>query len=219
MREDDLSAIIAKSVPADLRETWLARLLEAPPTKKLQTRLDWLREGPKSRKESAVMEEVDRVNFLRELGADALDMGISIAAIQHFGRPLQYRKPFSLHRVRAETLEIEIACFLRLQLLRHSDTAAELIDRRIADLWRQAKDRVEARQDDELRRYRRLVMMLQGLAANGRMPAKNFRTQVRELLAPFATDEPPNRDFVSLCNIPMAMSSAASRLFRHTALR
>jgi TnpA family transposase len=193
IREDDLLAAITKNVPADLRETWLARLLEAPPTKKLQTRLDWLREGPKSRKESAVMEEVDRVDFLKELGAEALDMGISIAAIQHFARPLQYRKPSSLHRVRPETLEIEIACFLRLQLLRHSDTAAELIDRRIADMWRQAKDRVEARQDDELRRYRRLVMLLQELAADSRMPAEEFGAQVRELLAPFAVDEPPNK--------------------------
>lgn len=193
IREDDLSAAVAKAVPADLRETWLSRLMEMPPTNKLQTRLDWLREGPKSRKESAVMEEVARVEFLKELGAEALDLGFSIAAIQHFARPLQYRKPSSLHRVRAETLEIEIACFLRLQLLRHSDTAAELIDRRIADLWRQAKDRVEARQDDELRRYRRLVMMLQSLAADGRMPAEDFRTQVRNLLAPFGVDEPPTK--------------------------
>jgi TnpA family transposase len=193
MREDDLAAAIAKAVPADVRETWLAKLLEAPSTSPLQTRLDWLREGPKSRKGSAVAEEIGRVEFLKALGAEALNLGISIAALQHFARPLQYRKPSSLHRLRAEPLEIEIACFLRLQLLRHSDTAAELIDRRIADLWRQARDRVEARQDDELRRYRRLVMALQGLAADGQIPAEDFRRRVRELLTPFAIDDAPNK--------------------------
>lgn len=193
LREEDLAAAVAKLVPQDVRETWLPRLLEAPSTYPVQTRLDWLREGPKSRKGSAVQEELGRVEFLKELGAEALDLGISIAALQHFARPLQYRKPSSLYKVRAETLEIEIACFLRLQLLRHSDTAAELIDRRIADLWRQAKDRVEARQDDELRRYRRLVMSLQGLAADGQLAAEDFRVQVRELLAPFGVEEPPNK--------------------------
>ncbi len=95
--------------------------------------------------------------------------------------------------MRNEVLEIEIACFLRLQLLRHSDTAADLIDRRIADLWRQAKDRVEERQGDEFRRYRRLVMTLQGLAADGQLPAEDFRERVRELLVPFGFDEPPNK--------------------------
>jgi hypothetical protein len=192
-REEDLAGAISRAVPADLRDTWLTRLLEAPPTSPLLTRLDWLREGPKSRKASAVEEQTGRVEFLKTLGAEGLDLGISLAALQHYARPLQYRKPSALYRVRPGTLEIEIACFLRLQLLRHSDTAADLIDRRIADLWRQAKDRVEARQGDELRRYRRLVTMLQGLAADGRMPAEDFRTQVRELLLPFAVDEPPNK--------------------------
>lgn len=193
MREDDLTAAIARAVPAEIRETWLSRLLAGPPHSPLQTGLDWLREGPRSRKASAVMEQIARVELLKELGAEQLDLGISLAALTHYARPLQYRKPSKLHQVRNEVLEIEIACFLRLQLLRHSDTAADLIDRRIADLWRQAKDRVEERQGDELRRYRRLVMTLQSLAADGQLPAEDFRERVRELLVPFGFDEPPNK--------------------------
>ncbi|WP_283420065.1 hypothetical protein [Sphingopyxis sp. Geo48] len=54
-------------------------------------------------------------------------------------RSMLYRKPATLRRMRGERKILELACFLRLQLLRLTDDGLGMIDYRIADLWRQAR--------------------------------------------------------------------------------
>jgi hypothetical protein len=67
------------------------------------------------------------------------------------------RKPAALARLTERRRTLEIACFLRRQLLRLTDAGIELIDHRIADLWRGARDRAEASEAGQLRRYRCMV--------------------------------------------------------------
>jgi hypothetical protein len=52
---------------------------------------------------------------------------------------------------------LDIACFLRQQLLRLTDAGIELIDHQIADLWRGARDRAETSKAGQLGRYRYMV--------------------------------------------------------------
>src|SRR3546814_8593298 len=74
-----------------------------------------------------------------------------------------YRKPATLRRMRSERKHLEIACFLRLLLLRLTDIGLGMIDYRIADLWRQARWRAEDALAEELRRHQSLVLHLLAL--------------------------------------------------------
>jgi hypothetical protein len=61
----------------------------------------------------------------------------------------------------------------------------DLLDHRIADLWRGARNRVEGRQDHQLRRYRRLVAELHGLLAEEAIAAEVLRDRLKTLMVPF----------------------------------
>src|SRR3546814_5123431 len=73
----------------------------------------------------------------------------------------------------------EIACVLRLQLLRLTDGGLGMIDYRIADLWRQARTRAEAAVEDELRRHQALVLQLASLVDDENTSASVARDQMR----------------------------------------
>jgi len=149
------------------------------------TRMDWLREGAASRKPKGLADHVAKVMYLKELGADRLELDLPTALLKDLARPMLYRKPATLRRMRGERRLLEMACFLRWQLLHHSDDGIDMIDFRIADLWRQARGRVELKGEVELRRHRHLVASMVVLTDDENTPPEGLRTQMRALLVPF----------------------------------
>src|SRR3546814_4160565 len=95
--------------------------------------------------------QIEKIAFLKELGAESLNLGISALYLKSLARQMLYRKPATLRRMRSERKHLEIACFLRLLLLRLTDIGLGMIDYRIADLWRQARWRAEDALAEELR--------------------------------------------------------------------
>lgn len=132
-----IAARVDMLVAQPLREGWLDALLGVTDAGK--TKIEWLREGPESTKLIGLGDPFARIAFLKEQGAAALDLGIPLALLQRLARPVLYRKPAAHARMRPERLTLEIACFLRLQLLRATDDGLDLLDHRVADLWRQAR--------------------------------------------------------------------------------
>jgi hypothetical protein len=157
------------------------------------SRLDWLRAGPQSKKPQGLADHVAKVSFLKTLGADRVALDLPLAGLRHYARPMLYRKPAALAHMRAPRRTLELACFLRLQLLRLTDSGLDLLDHRVADLWRGARTRVEDRQDDQLRRYRRLVLDLHALVADDVIAPEQLRDRLRSLLAPFPPDASPSK--------------------------
>ena len=135
-----------------------------------KSRLEWLRNAPASRKTKGLADHIAKIEFLKELGADKLDLGLSTGMLK---------------RLRGERKNLELACFLRLQLLRLTDDGLGMIDHRIADLWRQARTRAEAAAVDELRRHQALVSQLAALAFDESASNGVVRDQMRALLVPF----------------------------------
>src|SRR3546814_13067896 len=86
-----------------------------------QTRMEWLRTGPASRKPKGLASQIEKIAFLKELGAESLNLGISALYLKSLARQMLYRKPATLRRMRSERKHLEIACFLRLLLLRLTD--------------------------------------------------------------------------------------------------
>ncbi len=79
------------------------------------------------------------------------------------------------------------------ELVRLTDTGLDLIDHRIADLWRGARDRAEASEAAQLRRYRRLVAELARLAEDEQLDATELKRQLRSLIAVVTPERMPTR--------------------------
>jgi hypothetical protein len=84
-------------------------------------------------------DHIAKIDFLKKLGADRLNLAVAAGMLKAQARSMLYRKPATLRRMHGERKTLKIACFLRLQLLRLTDDGLGMIDYRIADLWRQAR--------------------------------------------------------------------------------
>lgn len=129
------------AVGIEQTKAWPLELSETLPNGK--TRLEWLRDSPASRKTRGLAAHIAKIDFLKKLWADRLHLGLAAGMLKAQARSMLYRKPARLKRMRGERKTLEIACFLRLQLMRLTDGGLGMIDYRIADLWRQARTRAD----------------------------------------------------------------------------
>ena len=117
------------------------------------TRLEWLRTGLRSKKPHGIEDHLTKIRFLKELGAQQLDLGLPEAVLVALSLPISTRKTARLGRLSSANM-LALACFVRLTFLRLNDQGLTMLDHRIADLWRQARTRAEASDALALRRLR-----------------------------------------------------------------
>ena len=164
---------------------WVPRLL-APIEEGRVSRREWLGAVPSSRTARGLSEQMEKVEFLKELGSDRLILpDLPLAGLEYFARRMMSRKPAALARIKDPHRTIEVACFLRLTLLRLMDGSLTLLDHQISAQWRAARERVEETQAARLRRLRRLLGDLAGLADDETLGAAELRARLKRLIAPF----------------------------------
>ena len=182
--EQVLFKIIATAMPST-REIWVSRLLAPLEGGEISHR-EWLGAVPSSRAAKGLAEQIEKVGFLKELGADRLVLpDLPLTGLEHFARRMMARKPAALLRIKDPHRTIEVACFLRLTLLRLMDGSLTLLDHQIAALWRGARERVEEARAGRLRRFRQLLGDLAGLSDDETLDATELRSRLRRLIAPF----------------------------------
>ncbi len=185
--EQALFGTIIAALPAE-RETWVPRLL-APIEGGEKNHLEWLEAVPSSKAVKGLEAQIEKIAFLKQLGADRLVLpDLPLVGLQHFARRMTTRKPAALARVQDPHRTIEVACFLRLTLLRVTDAGVTLLDRQIAAQWRAARERAEEATASRLRRLRQLLGDLAGLAGDETLDAVALRTRLAGLIAPFGTE-------------------------------
>lgn len=183
--EQALFKTIAAAVPAAERETWVSRLL-APVEGGEIGHVEWLGAVPSSKGAKGLEEQIEKVGFLKELAANRLVLpDLPLAGLEHFAKRLMSRKPAALARIKDPHRTIEVACFLRLTLLRVTDASLTLLDHRIAALWRDARERAAEARASRLRRFRQLLGDLAGLAGDDTLEVAELRSRLRGLIAPF----------------------------------
>ena len=182
--EQALFKLIAAALRAD-RESWVPRLL-APIEDGGISRCEWLGAVPSNKAAKGLAEQLEKVGFLKELGADRLVLpDLPLAGLEHFARRMMSRKPAALALIKDPHRTIEVACFLRLTLLRLTDASLALLDHQIATQWREARERMEESRAARLRRFRRLLGDLAGLADDETLGAVELRARLRSLITPF----------------------------------
>ena len=149
--EQALFKLIAAALPAE-RESWVPRLWRRSRTAASAGANGWMPYRP-ARSAKGLAEQIEKVGFLKELGADRLVLpDLPLAGLEYFARRMMSRKPAALARIKDPHRTIEVACFLRLTLLRLMDASLTLLDHQIAALWRGARERLEASRAGRLRR-------------------------------------------------------------------
>ncbi len=121
----------------------------------------------------------------------------SVASWLTCARRITSRKPAALSRIKDPHRTVEIACFLRLTMLRLTDASLPLLDHRIAALWRGARERAEDAKESQLRRFRELLGDLAGLAGDEALDAAELRSRLQALIARFE----PERDATQVAAI------------------
>jgi TnpA family transposase len=196
-------------------QDWPAKLLETMPNGK--TKLEWLRDGPTSRKSKGLKDQIAKINFLKALGADNLDLRISTGLLKSLARIMLYCKPTALRRRRGDRTTLELACFLRLQLLRLTDDGLDMIDYRVTDLWRQARDRSAESLANELGRHQRLILHLMALANDNDISDAAVRDRMREMLQPHLPSESSTTQVGRIRHELVTASKGANELLRAAA--
>ena len=172
---------------------WIKKL--TAPREGTVTVLEWLRDPPHRVGRRDITDYVERAQTLRELGADQGDWAdIAEARLYHYARLMLRRKPAALRRLREPRRTVELACFLRWQLLRSTDTLLDLADHRIVDLWRAAREHVEGAVSLKLASYQRVIAAVIALADDLSVSDQAFRERVRAVAAPFADEPSGNRN-------------------------
>jgi hypothetical protein len=97
------------------RDLWVPRLL-APIEEDGISRREWLDAVPSSRSAQGLAEQMEKISFLKELGADRLALPeLPLAGLEYFARRMISRKPAALTRIKDphRTIEVEIRGFVR----------------------------------------------------------------------------------------------------------
>ena len=188
---------LCRRIAAKFDSQTVAGWIKKPTTPKEGTTvtvLEWLRYPPHRVGRRDIADYVERAQTLRELGADRDDWAdIAEARLYHYARVMLRRKPAALRRLREPRRTVELACFLRWQLLRSTDTLLDLADHRIVDLWRAAREHVEAAVSLKLTSYQRVIATVIALADDPSVSDQAFRERVRAVAAPFAGEPGGNR--------------------------
>nr|WP_255326040.1 Tn3 family transposase [Sphingobium sp. 15-1] len=148
------------------------------------TRLEWLRAGLRSKRPQGIEDHLAKIRFLKELGAQQLDLGLTETVLVALAMPISARKAATLGRLGSANM-LALACFRRLTFLRLNDQGLTLLDHRFADLWRQARGRAEANDAQALRRLRHLPIDLAALGRDESPGDDAFRSAALAMLEPF----------------------------------
>jgi len=63
-------------------------------------RLEWLRDSPASRKTKELADHIAKIDLLKKLGAERLDLGLAAGMLKTQALSMRYRKPATIKRMR-----------------------------------------------------------------------------------------------------------------------
>jgi TnpA family transposase len=166
------------------------------------TCIEWLKTPPGRHGPSTLAETLEKVRYLKSLGAHDWNLSaIVLARQQAYARQIQARRPVKSREIRPALQMVEVVCFLRVTLLELTDVALLQAGRRVQQLVRSAAERARSRRiqqsaellqqaararavlHEEAKSWRDRVLEAQGLLAGvGDATAASFASRVRAAL-------------------------------------
>ena len=187
--ETQTGELITSSVPSELLNKWRDTLAQFRLDGQIQQ--SWLWEAPAKHSTVQIAQVFERIDLLYSLDVHKHLGKLSDLIVRRYARQLANRPPSVGARIKEPRRTVEVACFLRYCLFTTTDQAILMIQRRVADLWRMAREQVS----DTVNwadMYKKLLTELAVLAAEDKLAEGELRTRVVELAAGQQA-KPPSR--------------------------
>ncbi|MEO6321638.1 MAG: Tn3 family transposase [Polaromonas sp.] len=188
--ETQTGELITATVPGNLLDKWRHTLAEFRADGQIQQ--SWLWEAPAKHSTVQIAQVFERIDLLYSLDVHKHLGDLSDLVVRRYARQLANRPPSVGARIKEPRRTVEVACFLRYCLFTTTDQAILMIQRRVTDLWRLAKEEVPDTINWAVL-YKKLVTDLTGLAAQGELAEGQLRLRLMELAGACQQAKPPSR--------------------------
>lgn len=188
--EAETGATIATTVPCALLDKWHDSLAQFRPDGQIQQ--SWLWEAPAKHSTVQISQVFERLNLLYSLDIHKHLGDLSDLIVRRYARQLANRPPSVGARIKEPRRTVEVACFLRYCLFTTTDQAISMIQRRVTDLWRLARDDVPDTVNWAVL-YKKLIADLAELTAQGDLTNDQLRLRMIELVQFNEQAKPPSR--------------------------
>jgi TnpA family transposase len=182
--EVETGTAIAASVDPATLDRWRASVSELRPDG--QTQQSWLWAAPAKHSTRQISEVLERIDLLYTLDVHKHLADIPDLILRRYARRLVSRPPSAGAKIKEPARTVEVACFLRYCLFTTTDQLILMVQRRIADLWRQAAADVPATVNWAAM-YKTLLGELVALSAQGAVPDAELRARLEALTSKAAT--------------------------------
>lgn len=189
-----LEAQTAAQIRAEVQPGALERWCQAvaQPHTTGQTRQSWLWAPPAKHSTRQISEVLERIDWLYGQEVHKCLSELPDLLVRRYARRMASRPPSAGAKIKEPARTVEVACFLRYCLLSATDQLILMIQRRVADLWRQAAASLgETVNWAEL--YQSLLGELMGLCAQDAVPDTELRKRLEALVAASQQRRPPSR--------------------------
>ncbi len=188
--EAETGAAIAASVDAATLDRWRTTVAELRPDG--QTQQSWLWAAPAKHSTRQISEVLERIDLLYALDVHKHLADIPDLILRRYARRLVSRPPSAGAKIKEPARTVEVACFLRYCLFTTTDQLILMVQRRIADLWRQAAAEVPATVNWAAM-YKTLLGEVEALSANVAVPDAELRAGLEALVTETQKRKPPSR--------------------------
>jgi TnpA family transposase len=188
--EVETGTAIAASVDPATLDRWRASVSELRPDG--QTQQSWLWAAPAKHSTRQISEVLERIDLLYTLNVHKHLADIPDLILRRYARRLVSRPPSAGAKIKEPARTVEVACFLRYCLFTTTDQLILMVQRRIADLWRQAAAEVPATVNWAAM-YKTLLAELEALSAKGAVPDAELRERLDALVIATQKRKPPSR--------------------------
>jgi hypothetical protein len=208
----ELKAAIETGVGSEIAGGRVTKLTGDGPNTSGDALLDWLQAPAKWFGSRALRDMQQRIDELRNLGAERIDLPeVPIERMHQHAVRIARRKAATLPRLGEPRRTVEIGCWLRLQLLEATDAVLMQTSRRIGQLWSQARRAVEDRALEQLKQYRTGVGEIIGALDDPGLSDREFRERVSAAVQPLRA-APASRGKVQAIRTQMATTPGPLRL-------
>lgn len=157
-----------------------------------ETEITPLWAAPAKHSTRQISEVLERIDLLYTLDVHKHLADIPDLILRRYARRLVSRPPSAGAKIKEPARTVEVACFLRYCLFTTTDQLILMVQRRIADLWRQAAADVPATVNWAAM-YKTLLGELVALSAQGAVPDAELRARLEALITETQKRKPPSR--------------------------
>ena len=188
--EVETGTTIATSVDAATLARWRTSVAVLRPDG--QTQQSWLWAAPAKHSTRQINEVLERIDLLYARDVHKHLANIPDLILRRYARRLVSRPPSAGAKIKEPARTVEVACFLRYCLFTTTDQLILMVQRRIADLWRQAAAEVPATANWAAM-YKTLLGEVEALSANVAVPDAKLRAGLEALVIDTQKRKPPSR--------------------------